>query len=183
VTRIDCARKKALDPKSSGLEVASKYYRIRGDLIFVMMVGLPGCGASEPGIESAGNSKRPGKGIHLVNRTLMGAILLLLVIAGGCKSQNKSSANDENAIRAGIQRHLSESGMNVDAMNQETKKITINGDQALADVDFRTKNGDQSFGMVVEYVLQRKNGQWDVVKTQPVAGHNPAAEQPSPNSK
>lgn len=113
----------------------------------------------------------------------MGALLLLLVIAGGCKSQNKTSTNDEDAIRAGIQRHLSESGINVDAMNQQTKKITINGDQALADVDFRVKNGDQNAGMLVEYVLQRKNGKWDVVKTQPVGGHSPSADQPSPNSK
>ena len=118
-----------------------------------------------------------------MNRTLMGTILLLLVITGGCKSQNKASANDEDAVRAGIQRHLSDSGINVDAMNQETKKITINGDQALVDVDFRAKNGDQNFDMVVEYVLQRKNGQWDVVKTQPVGGHNPAAKQSSPDSK
>jgi len=113
----------------------------------------------------------------------MGTILLLLVIAGGCKSQNKTSTNDEAAVRAGIQRHLSGSGVNVNAMNQETKKITVNGDQALADVDFRLKNGDQSVGMSVEYVLQRKNGQWDVVKSQPVGGHNPAAGQSSPGSK
>ena len=121
--------------------------------------------------------------MHLVNRTLMGAILLLLVIAGGCKSRRMISANDEAAIRAGIQRHLNQSGVNLDAMSQETKKITINGDQALADVDFRLKNGDQNIGMSVEYVLQRKNGQWDVIKSQPVGGHGPAAVQPSPGSK
>jgi hypothetical protein len=172
-----------LDTNSSGLEVASKYYRIRGDLIFVMMMGLPGWGASEPGIESAGKSRRSGKGIHLVNRTLMGTIMLLLVIAGGCKSQHKISTNDEAAVRAGIQRHLSESGVNVDAMSQETKKVTITGDQALADVDFRLKSGDQNVGMSVEYILQRKNGQWDVVKSQPVGGHGPAAAQSSPQSK
>ena len=141
-------------------------------------------GSSEPGIEFAGKSRGSGKGIHLVNRTLMGMILLLLVIAGGCKSQSKISTNDEAAVRAGIQRHLSESGVNVDAMNQQTKKITINGDQALADVDFRLKDGDQNIGMSVEYVLQRKNGQWDVVKSQPVGGgHGPAAAPSSPDSK
>ena len=110
----------------------------------------------------------------------MGTILLLLVIAGGCKSQNKISANDEAAVRAGIQRHLSQSGVNLDAMSQETKKITITGDQALADVDFRLKNGDQNVGMSVEYVLQRKNGQWDVVKSQAVGGQVPAGAQSSP---
>ena len=113
----------------------------------------------------------------------MGTILLLLVIAGGCKSQHKTAPNDEAAVRASILRHLSESGVNVDAMTQETKKITINGDQALADVDFRLKNGDQNVGMSVEYVLQRKNGQWDVVKSQPVGGHTPAGDQSSPDSK
>ena len=57
-----------------------------------------------------------------MNRTLMGMILLLLVIAGGCKSQHKISANDEAAVRAGIQRHLIESGVNVDAMNEDDQK-------------------------------------------------------------
>jgi len=113
----------------------------------------------------------------------MGTILLLLVIAGGCKSQHKISANDEAAVRAGILRHLTESGVNLDAMNETTQKITITGDQALADVDFRLKNGDQNVGMAVEYVLQRKNGQWDVVKSQPVGGHGPAPAQSSPDSK
>jgi hypothetical protein len=36
--------------------------------------------------------------------------------------------------------------------------------------------------MVVQYVLERKNGQWDVVKTQPAGGHGPT-NQPDPNSK
>ena len=44
VTRNDCARKKAFYPNSSGFEVVSKYYRIRGDHILVMMVGHPGWG-------------------------------------------------------------------------------------------------------------------------------------------
>jgi hypothetical protein len=119
----------------------------------------------------------------LVKRTLTGTILLLLVIAGGCKSQHKASTNDEAAVRDGILRHLNASGLKVDAMSQEIKKITMNGDQALADVEFRLKTGDQNAGMSVEYVLQRKNGQWDVVKSQPVGGHNPAPAQPSPGSK
>jgi hypothetical protein len=107
--------------------------------------------------------------------------MLLLVVAGGCKGKNNAAA-DEEGVRAGIQRHLVESGMNMDVMNQDTKKITITGDQALADVDFRLKNNDQNLGMVVQYVLERKNGQWDVVKTQPVGGHGPT-DQPDPNSK
>jgi hypothetical protein len=122
--------------------------------------------------------------MYLVKRTLMGTILLSLVIAGGCRSQHEGSKNDEAAIHAAIQRHLGLSGVNINAITQETKKISINGDQALVDMDFRLKNGDPKFGMSVEYVLQRSNGQWEVVRNQPVGGnHGPAAGQSSSDNK
>ena len=122
--------------------------------------------------------------MHVVKRTLMGMVLLSLVIAGGCRSRHEVSKNDEAAINAAIQRHLGLSGVNVSAITQETKKISINGDQALVDMDFRLKNGDPNFGMSVEYVLQRNNRQWEVVRNQPVGGeHRPAAGQSSSDNK
>ncbi len=119
----------------------------------------------------------------MLSRKLIGITMLLLAIAGGCKRQQKVSTNDDAAIRDAIQRHLNESGVNVAAINQDVKKVSINGDQALADVDFRLKKSDQNIGMSVEYVLQRTNGRWDVVRTQPVGGHSPAPAQSSPENK
>lgn len=101
-----------------------------------------------------------------------------LVLAGGCKKQ----AGDQEAIRASIDKHLSgRADLNMAAMEHEVKEISIDRDQATAQVEFRLKQGGAT--MHVDYVLQRRNGEWTVLKSQPAGGQNshPATDQASPN--
>jgi hypothetical protein len=103
---------------------------------------------------------------------------LIFVLATGCKKQ----ANDQDAIRAGIDKHLSErAGLNMSAMDREVKQISVNGDHATAQMEFRIK-GDEG-QMDIEYTLERQGGEWKVVKSQPMAGQGAhPGMQPSPGA-
>lgn len=106
-------------------------------------------------------------------------LILSLVVAGGCRRQVDYQA----AIRASIDKHLNErSDLNMAAMEHEIKQVSVKGDQATALVEFRLKQGGT--GMQLEYALQRQNGQWNVLSSQPAAGQNahPAMDQPAPNA-
>ncbi len=97
-----------------------------------------------------------------------GTMIFLFTFAAGCKKQ----ATDQDAIRASIDKHLSGvAGLNLSVMDREVKQISVNGDHATAQVEFRLKQG--SGAMQVEYALDRQGGEWAVVGTQPSAGQNP----------
>ena len=91
-----------------------------------------------------------------------------LVAAGGCKKQ----ASDKDAIRAGILQHLTAIGtLNMSAMDMDIRSVSVNGNQAHADVEFRPKTGaPQGAGMQVAYNLEKRDGAWVVLKTQPMGG-------------
>jgi hypothetical protein len=102
-----------------------------------------------------------------------------LVLAGGCKKQ----AGDQDAIRASIDKHLSgRSDLNMAGMEHEVKQVSIDRDQATAQVEFRLKQGGAT--MQVDYTLQRRDGEWTVLKSQPAGGQfsHPAMDQPPPNA-
>ncbi len=105
-------------------------------------------------------------------------LILLLAMAGGCKKQ----ANDQDAIRAGIDKHLSErAGLNMSAMDREVKQISVNGDHASAQVEFRVKGGGAQ--MEIEYTLERQGGEWKVLNSQPMGGQGAhPGMQPSPGA-
>jgi hypothetical protein len=106
-------------------------------------------------------------------------MVFLFAFAVGCKKQ----ANDQDAIRASIDKHLSGvAGLNMSAMDRVVKQISVNGDHATAQVEFRLKQGTGA--MQVEYSLDRKAGEWAVVGTQPSSGQNPhsGADMPPPGS-
>jgi hypothetical protein len=95
-------------------------------------------------------------------------IFVLGGLAGGC--QNK--ANDQDAIRASIDKHLAErTDLNMSAMDREIKQITVNGDKASAQVEFRLKQGGGS--MQVSYALERRDGVWTVQANNPGGGQSP----------
>src|SRR6266705_1899987 len=97
-----------------------------------------------------------------------GTMILLVTFAAGCKKQ----ATEQDAIRASIDKHLSGvAGLNLSEMDREVKQSSVNGDHATAQVEFRVKQG--SGAMQVEYTLNRQDGEWAVVGTQPSAGQNP----------
>jgi hypothetical protein len=91
-----------------------------------------------------------------------------LLIGGGCKKQ----PSDSDAIRAGILQHLNAVGtLNMSAMDMDIRSVSINGNQAHAEVVFRPKTGAPAgAGMQVAYNLEKRDGAWVVQKSQPTGG-------------
>ena len=103
-------------------------------------------------------------------------LIFLLALACGCKKQ----VNDQDAIRAGIEKHLNEqAGLNLSAMDREVKQVSVNGDHADAQVEFRIKGGDAR--MVVDYTMEKQGEEWKVASSKPMAGSgtHPGADSPS----
>ncbi len=100
----------------------------------------------------------------------------VLLLSGGCKKQ----ASDNDAIRAGILQHLNGVGtLNMSAMDMEIRSVSINGNQAHAEVVFRPKTGAPAgAGMQVAYNLEKRDGAWVVQKTQSTGG---MIQHPDPN--
>jgi hypothetical protein len=95
---------------------------------------------------------------------------------GGCKKQQ----SDKDAIRAGILQHLTTVGtLNISAMEMDIRSVSISGNQAHADVEFRPKSGGApGAGMQVAYNLEKRDGLWVVLKTQAAGG---MIQHPDPN--
>ena len=93
------------------------------------------------------------------------AMVFLCIPFAGCKKQ----ANDQDAIRASIEKRLSgRADLNMSAMNREIKQISVKGDHATAQVEFRLKGGDAR--MEIEYILERQGKEWAVLNSQPMGG-------------
>jgi hypothetical protein len=102
-------------------------------------------------------------------------MIFLFAFAAGCKKQ----VNEQDAIRASIEKHLSgRSDLNLSAMDREVKQISVNGDHATAQVEFRLKQGNAS--MRVTYALERQGGEWSVTNSQPGGGQDPHSGMESP---
>lgn len=81
----------------------------------------------------------------------------------------RKASSDEEAIRASILQHLQKtSGLNLAAMDTEFQKITVDGDHAQAQVLFRAKQ--EGATMQMNYSLERRNGEWIVLGSQPAGG-------------
>ena len=108
---------------------------------------------------------------------LLLAFFAALSLGAGCKKQ----VSDNDAIRAGILQHLNGVGtLNMSAMEMNIRSVSINGNQAHADVEFRPKGGAPADpGMQVAYNLEKRDGAWVVQKTQPAGG---MIQHPDPNA-
>ena len=112
----------------------------------------------------------------------MKRLVLALVLAAGllgpsaCRKQTSDSA----AIRSGILQHLNAIGnLNISAMDMDVRTVSINGNQAHAEVEFRPKTGGvPGAGMQVAYNLEKREGSWVVLKTEPLGG---TIQHPDPN--
>lgn len=102
--------------------------------------------------------------------------LAAFCFAGGCKTRQ----NDNEAIRAGIIQHLTSVGnLNIGAMDMDIRSVSINGNQAHAEVEFRPKTGAApGASMQVAYNLEKRDGSWIVLKTQSAGG---MIQHPDPN--
>jgi len=118
--------------------------------------------------------------------TLM--VVGLLVLFAGCKKQE----SDSDAIRSGINQHLASlKTLNLGAMDMNITNVSVQGNQAQAQVEFKPKTGGPpGAGMQVSYSLQKQNGAWVVQTTQaaggsiehPAPGENPHTGMPSPTA-
>jgi hypothetical protein len=91
-----------------------------------------------------------------------------LILFTGCKKQ----VSDADAIRSGINQHLSAlKSINVGGMDMTINNYSIQGNQAQAQVEFRPKTGAPAgAGMQINYTLEKRNGIWVVQNTQPAGG-------------
>lgn len=110
-------------------------------------------------------------------------VIGLITFFAGCKKQ----ASDEDAIRTGINQHLASlKSLNLDAMDMNITNVSIQGNQAQAQVEFKPKTGGpQGAGMNISYALEKQNGVWVVQNSQPIGGsmqHPGPGENPHQNS-
>jgi hypothetical protein len=95
----------------------------------------------------------------------MCTLICSLSLVAGCNKQ----ANDQEGIRAAIDKHLNEqAGLDLSAMDRTVKQVTVNGDHADAQMEFRVKGGGA--GMVVAYSMEKQGGEWKVLRAQPMGG-------------
>jgi len=118
-----------------------------------------------------------------MGRALLSAFMAAFLLAtSGCKS----TADNKEAIRAGIIKHIAGmSGLNVNNMTITITKATIDGDKAQANVEIRAKNGDPKVpAMQLSYELQKQDNEWVVLRGQPTGGmqHPGAGEMPPQGS-
>jgi len=119
---------------------------------------------------------------------LYSTLLAMLVFSGGCKKQE----SDSDGIRAGINQHLTSlNSLNLSAMDMNITSVSIQGNQAQAQVEFRPKTGaPQGAGMLVAYSLKKQNGKWVIQNSvpaggmieHPAPGQNPHLNSPSPTT-
>lgn len=106
-----------------------------------------------------------------------------LSLFAGCKKQE----SDSDAIRSGINQHLASlKTLNLGAMDMNITNVSIQGNQAQAQVEFKPKTGaPQGAGMQVAYSLEKQNGVWVVQNSQPSGGsiqHPGPGENPHMNA-
>ena len=117
-----------------------------------------------------------------MNRVIAATFLgVLLLFTGACKQKD---SKDE--IRAGVVKHIaSMNGLNVNNMDINVTKATVNGNQAQADVDIRVKGGDPNApAMKLTYAMEKRGDEWVVVKGQTAGGmqHPAPGEAPPPGT-
>jgi len=108
----------------------------------------------------------------------LGLVFCLLALGGslaGCKQRQ----NDDEAIRAAVQQHLTALGtLNLQAMDMDFTKIAVQNNHASADVSFRPKTGAPAgAAMQVSYELEKQDGAWKVMKKSAPSG---MIEHPNP---
>ena len=118
-----------------------------------------------------------------MKRALFASLLgVALVFASACKSKT-----DENeAIRAGVMKHLVALNMlNMSNMEVKVTQATINGNQAQAQVEIRSKGGDPNAPpMQIGYALEKRGEEWVVLKSTGMGGgmQHPGPGEPVPAS-
>jgi hypothetical protein len=109
-------------------------------------------------------------------RRVFVVLATLLFLIAGCQQKQ----GDNEAIQAAVRQHLSALGtLNLQAMDVDFTRISVQNNQASADVSFRPKAGAPADAtMQVSYQLEKQNGNWKVTKKSAPGG---MIEHPDPN--
>jgi hypothetical protein len=120
----------------------------------------------------------------------MNKIVLLALVASlilGCKNDlgtpRSGAQSPEDSIRIAIEAHLAHTGsLNLQAFDTVVKQVSIQGDHAQAQVEFRVKSGPGA--MQLTYALEKRDGAWSVVESDPVGSNfsHPALDQSQPTT-
>ena len=118
-------------------------------------------------------------------RTAILAAAFLSLALTGCSKKAADPANDAEAqIRTVIQSRVAgNSNLNAQAFDTVVNSVTINGDRAQAQVDFRLKSGPGA--MKLNYQLEKRDGNWVITDSNPIgdsAPHPPVDQTQVPGS-
>lgn len=115
----------------------------------------------------------------MTSRITITLVVSVAILAGCQKHANflssapavtSADGSPNDTIRTAIRAHLAHKGnLNLSAFDTDVKQITIDGDYAQAQVEFRVKNG--SGAMQLTYQLEKRNGAWAIVESQPVGSN------------
>jgi len=113
----------------------------------------------------------------VIRPALTAAAILGIVLLSGC---NKDMQNQE-AVRKGVMTYLAKRS-DLLAMDVSVASVSFRQDEATAQVHFQAKgNSSPAAGMTMQYVLERKDGQW-VVKGRTGTNAAHGASGPAVNS-
>lgn len=103
-----------------------------------------------------------------MNRGILATLLIATVMLAACKPQT----DDKDAIRSGVIKHLAALNMlNMNAMDVKVTQATVNGNQARAEVEIRSKGGDPNAApMQIGYSLEKRGEEWVVLKSTGMSG-------------
>jgi len=132
------------------------------------------------GTEEDGQSGNERKSEVIMKSRIAITLVISVVIGAGCQQHANSlssapavtsaDASPNDAIRTAIQAHLAHNGnLNLKSFDTDVKQVTIDRDYAQAQVEFRVKNGPGA--MQLTYKLQKRNGDWAVVESNPVGSN------------
>jgi hypothetical protein len=101
-------------------------------------------------------------------------LAMIATLAFGCKNGSgvaqSQAQTPEDSVRAAIQTHLAHKGnLNLQAFETDVKQVTIQGDHAQAQVEFRVKSGPGT--MQLTYALEKRDGAWSVIDSDPVGSN------------
>jgi hypothetical protein len=120
-----------------------------------------------------------------MNKIVLLALVACLIL--GCKNDlgtpRSGAQSPEDSIRIAIEAHLAHTGsLNLQAFDTVVKQVSIQGDHAQAQVEFRVKSGPGA--MLLTYALEKRDGAWSVVESDPVGSNfsHPALDQSQPTA-
>lgn len=101
---------------------------------------------------------------------LLALISLILGCKNGPQAAQPKTQVPEDSIRTAIQGHLAHKGtLNLQAFDTDVRQVTIDGDRAQAQVEFRVKGGPGA--MQLTYALEKRDGSWSVIESDPVGSN------------